>query len=173
PTNHLDVDAREALVQGLNAYDGAVVLVSHDAHLIELICDRLWLVDEGTCDVYDGDMEDYRRLLLDRARRRRRESKIERNDGKERVDKKADRQARAQARAETAALRKRVQDAERKLEKLSERKTALEGKLADPALYEGHSQDLRALNAELADVVKAIAAAERTWIEAEEQLASV
>ena len=57
PTNHLDVDAREALVQALNDYEGAVVLVSHDPHLVDLVCDRLWLVGGGTCDPFDGDLE--------------------------------------------------------------------------------------------------------------------
>ena len=65
PTNHLDVDAREALVQALNDYEGAVVLVSHDPHLIELTADRLWLVADGRCQGYEGDLEDYRRLLLE------------------------------------------------------------------------------------------------------------
>src|SRR3546814_10062522 len=63
PTNHLDIDAREALVQALNAYEGAVVLISHDPHLIELTADRLWLVHGGTCKPFDGDMDDYRKLL--------------------------------------------------------------------------------------------------------------
>src|SRR3546814_4874700 len=60
---HLDIDAREALVQALNAYEGAVVLISHDPHLIELTADRLWLVHGGTCKPFDGDMDDYRKLL--------------------------------------------------------------------------------------------------------------
>ncbi|MBM3601208.1 MAG: ABC-F family ATP-binding cassette domain-containing protein [Alphaproteobacteria bacterium] len=65
PTNHLDIDAREALVHALNAYAGAVVLVSHDAHLVELVADRLWLVAEGTAKPFEGDVDDYRKLLLD------------------------------------------------------------------------------------------------------------
>ncbi|MCA8930800.1 MAG: ABC-F family ATP-binding cassette domain-containing protein, partial [Alphaproteobacteria bacterium] len=68
PSNHLDVDARQALVEALNAYQGAVILVSHDPHLIELVADRLWLVADGTCRAYDGDLGDYRRLLRDQAR---------------------------------------------------------------------------------------------------------
>src|SRR5262245_12589881 len=68
PTNHLDVDARQALVQAVNSFEGAVVLVSHDPHLIELCADRLWLVAEGACRPFDGDMEDYRRFLLEERR---------------------------------------------------------------------------------------------------------
>ncbi len=59
PTNHLDVDTREALIQAINAYEGAVILVSHDPHLLELTCDRLWIVDEGTCSSFGGDLNDY------------------------------------------------------------------------------------------------------------------
>ncbi|HEY8013162.1 MAG TPA: ABC-F family ATP-binding cassette domain-containing protein, partial [Dongiaceae bacterium] len=73
PTNHLDVDAREALVQALNEYEGAVVLVSHDPHLIGLTADRLWLVADGRCTAFDGDLEDYRRLLLEQRREKARE----------------------------------------------------------------------------------------------------
>ncbi|MDX1576148.1 MAG: ABC-F family ATP-binding cassette domain-containing protein, partial [Kiloniellales bacterium] len=71
PTNHLDVDTRQALVQAINEFPGAVVLVSHDSHLIELIADRLWLVAEGTVTPFDGDLEDYRRQLLEQRREER------------------------------------------------------------------------------------------------------
>ncbi len=71
PTNHLDVDSREALIHGLNAYEGAVVLISHDRHLIEATADRLWLVQNGTATVYDGDMDSYNAELLARARDQR------------------------------------------------------------------------------------------------------
>ena len=71
PTNHLDVDSRQALVQALNDFPGAVVLVTHDPHLIELVAERLWLVADGTVKPYDGDLDDYRRLLQDRRRAER------------------------------------------------------------------------------------------------------
>lgn len=169
PTNHLDVDAREALVQGLNAYEGTVILVSHDTHLIKLICDRLWLVDQGSCAPFDGDLDDYRSMLLDQARKKRRDQKAEKAAPK--TDKKAERQERAQAREQTAGFRKQAKQAETELEKLGQQKAAIEQKLADPKIYEGHSADLRALNVELAEVEKAMAAAEQAWVEAEEKLA--
>ncbi len=175
PTNHLDVDAREALVHCLNDYEGAVILVSHDTHLIKLICDRLWLVDDGECKAFDGDLDDYRSLLLDQARQKRRESKAEKSNGQgngKSRDKKAERQERAMARQQTANLRKSAQTAEQELEKLSKRKDELEKKLADPELYEGHSHDLQVLNTKLAAIEKSIAAAEKTWLKAEEQLAT-
>ena len=67
PTNHLDLEIREALVEAINGFPGAVVLVSHDWHLLELVADQLWLVADGTVRRFDGDLDDYRRLLLERA----------------------------------------------------------------------------------------------------------
>src|SRR5882724_7523082 len=132
PTNHLDVDAREALVQALNDYEGAVVLVSHDPHLIELTADRLWLVADGRCQGYEGDLEDYRRLLLEQRRERGREKGSDRTEVLSRKDR---RRAAAQSRAATAHLRKAVETAERQLRLLEERRGALEQRLADPAVY--------------------------------------
>lgn len=71
PTNHLDMDAREALTQALNNYTGAVILVSHDPHLVESVADRLWLVADGTCVPYDGDLEDYKKLVVQQRKRER------------------------------------------------------------------------------------------------------
>src|SRR5262249_11834125 len=67
PTNHLDIESREVLVEAINKFPGAVVLVSHDEHLIELVADRLWLVADGTVRPFEGDLEDYRRLVLERS----------------------------------------------------------------------------------------------------------
>jgi ATP-binding cassette subfamily F protein 3 len=68
PTNHLDIDSRRALLEGLNDYDGAVILITHDRSLIDLVADRLWLTDGGTIKPFAGDMDDYARFVLDRAR---------------------------------------------------------------------------------------------------------
>src|SRR5690606_9975687 len=75
PTNHLDVDAREALVQALNNYTGAVVMVSHDPSMVERVADRLWLVNDGACKHFDGDLEDYRNYIIKQRREARREEK--------------------------------------------------------------------------------------------------
>lgn len=77
PTNHLDMDAREALTQALNNYKGAVILVSHDPHLVDSVVDRLWLVADGTCKPYDGDLEAYRKLVVTQRRKEREETKKE------------------------------------------------------------------------------------------------
>ncbi|MCG8443087.1 MAG: AAA family ATPase, partial [Caulobacterales bacterium] len=108
PTNHLDIDAREALIQALNDFSGAIVLVTHDPHLIELVADRLWLVADGRVRPFDGDLEDYRRLLMEqrRAERRRvRDAKPEGAAGAGKpASKKDKRRAAAEARAAVADL---------------------------------------------------------------------
>lgn len=83
PTNHLDMDAREALMQALNNYTGAVILVSHDPHLVETVADRLWLVADATCVSYDGDLEDYKKLVVAQRRRERDSARQEARKNKE------------------------------------------------------------------------------------------
>ena len=68
PTNHLDIDSRRALLEGLNDYDGAVILITHDRSLIDLVADRLWLTADGTIKPFQGDMDEYARFVLDRAK---------------------------------------------------------------------------------------------------------
>ncbi|WND02172.1 ABC-F family ATP-binding cassette domain-containing protein [Temperatibacter marinus] len=170
PTNHLDVDSREALALALNDYDGAVVLISHDRHLVEACADRLWIVKEGDVAPYDGDLEDYKKLLLsERSGERRKDKKDDL--------KKQDRISGAQARAAIAPLRKAVKVAEAALDKLEKEKRRVESKLADPKLYE--SEDPRAgpliikLNKQAGELTVAIEDAEIAWMEAEEKLAEV
>ncbi len=175
PTNHLDVDAREALVQALNAYDGAVILVSHDVHLVGLVCDRLWLVADGACRPFDGDLADYRRLLLDRRRERRTpQNRTETGgapgNGKGKKDRKQARKDRAAARAATADLRKAVREAEQRLEKLNLEMAAMERDLADPKVYEGSTTDLMERQLRHGDIKAKIAKTEETWLKTQEAL---
>ncbi|HSY88725.1 MAG TPA: AAA family ATPase, partial [Verrucomicrobiae bacterium] len=172
PTNHLDVDAREALVQALNEYEGAVVLVSHDPHLIGLTADRLWLVADGRCTAFDGDLEDYRRLLLEQRREKAREKDSDRPEGEGRPEngnRKEKRRQAAEARAQTAHLRKAAQSAERRLRELEGRRKLIEAKLADPEVYGGPTNQLMRLQLELSEIKKKIAAAEEAWLTAESQ----
>ncbi len=94
PTNHLDIDACDALVRALSEFSGAVLLISHDPHLVELVADRLWLVDGGTVAPFDGDMDDYRALLAKKGKPVKAESGLSRKD---------ERRLRAEARAKKAA----------------------------------------------------------------------
>ncbi len=68
PTNHLDIESRRALLDALNDYEGAVILITHDRSLIELVTDRLWLAADGHIKAFKGDMDDYARFVLDRAK---------------------------------------------------------------------------------------------------------
>jgi len=170
PTNHLDVDAREALVQALNEYEGAVVLVSHDPHLIGLTADRLWLVAEGRCRAFEGDLDDYRRLLLEQRRERAREKEAARPESPARADalgRKEKRRQAAEARAQTAHLRRAAEEAERRLRSLEQRRAAIEKELADPAVYGGPTRRLMQLQVEFGEIKKQIAAAEEAWLAAE------
>src|SRR6266481_5178460 len=169
PTNHLDVDAREALVQALNDYEGAVVLVSHDPHLIELTADRLWLVADGRCTGYDGDLEEYRRLLLDQRRERGRERGGNRAEP---ISRKEKRRAAAETRAATTHLRKAAENAERQVRALEARRGSFEQRLADPKVYGGPTRDLMELQVKLVEVKKQIAAAEEQWLSAQAALES-
>ena len=164
PTNHLDIDAREALVRALAAYSGAVVLISHDPHLIELVADRLWLVGNGTVSPFEGDLDDYRALLAERSRPQA---------GAQRGGARAeDRRARAEARAALAPLRRQVAEAERVITELAAERAALEARLADPRLYEGGGQaaEIARANARLAAIARETAAAEEAWLEAQAAL---
>ncbi|MFC1673644.1 ABC-F family ATP-binding cassette domain-containing protein [Pseudomonadota bacterium] len=168
PTNHLDVDSREALVEALNIFDGAVVLVSHDPHLVELVCDTLWLVDDGAAKPFDGDLNDYKRKLMDDRRTRRNAEKPA--STAPRLDKKAERKARAEARAAAQALRKGVTEAEKKVARLNAEKEKVEQKLADPDLYSGPQEKLTALQIEAGKINKKLEEAEAAWLAAEAEL---
>lgn len=170
PTNHLDVDAREALVHALNTFEGAVILVSHDAHLIELVADRLWLVDDGTCKPYEGTLDDYAVELRTQRRDARQTEKADANGDAPKENKKQARKERAEQRQATAKLRKTIQDAEKRMSKLEEQKQKLEARLADPDIYNGSTKDLMDLQLKHAEVKDAVAAAETEWLEAQEAL---
>jgi ATP-binding cassette subfamily F protein 3 len=162
PSNHLDIDAREALVKALADFQGAVLLITHDPHLVELVAERLWLVADGTVRPFDGDLDDYRTLLAERAR------PVAKPDPGTKRD---DRRERAEARAALAPLRKQAKDAEVRLAKLAAERAAIERKLADPGLYgPGRTGDIAATAARLAAIKKLAAAAEAEWLTAEEAL---
>ncbi|WP_170445533.1 ABC-F family ATP-binding cassette domain-containing protein [Ruegeria arenilitoris] len=159
PTNHLDIESREALVEALTAYSGAVVLVSHDMHLLGLVADRLWLVSDGTVKPFDGDLEAYRQMLLARDKPPARE-------------KPAVKPKRA-SRDTILALRADLRKCEERLEKLTDMHEKLSAKLSDPALYEDDRiADLETWNRKFAEVVEAMSRAEALWVAAAERLES-
>jgi len=164
PTNHLDIDAREALVKALADFEGAVLLITHDPHLVDLVADRLWLVADGTARSFDGDLDEYRALLVERARPAGKAEAGTRRD---------DRRERAEARAAVAPLRKRARDAESRIARLREEKLKIEAKLADPSLYAANRvAEVTAANTRLAAIARETAIAEEEWLAAEEALES-
>jgi len=163
PTNHLDIDAREALVRALADFQGAVLLITHDPHLVELVADRLWLVADGTVRPYEGDMDDYRALLVERAR-----PAAKADAAPNRRDERRDR---AESRVQLAPLRRQARDAEARIAKLEAERARLLARLADPALYApGRAGDVTEANQRLAVVAREVTAAEVAWMAAEEAL---
>lgn len=170
PTNHLDIDSRQALVGAISAYEGAVILVTHDLHLVELCADRLWVARDGTCQPFEGDIADYRKVILEGRRAARRRVLDDRSDNGGRQDRRKARRASASARSARASQRKVAAAAERELESLAQDKSVVEAKLADPALYKGPAVEIALLNKQLADLDRKIDAAEAAWLAAEEAI---
>jgi ATP-binding cassette subfamily F protein 3 len=175
PTNHLDIDSRQALVQAINSFEGAVVLISHDPHLIELTADRLWLVANGQVKSFDGDMDDYRKLLTEDRRNGDDESaggqrRSEDMAGHTAAGRKEQRRAAAEQRAASAHLRKAAMEAEKRLEKLQQKKAALEVRLADPEVYNGPTAKLLELQLRYGDLKREIETAEDAWLETQSAL---
>ncbi len=157
PTNHLDIDSRRALTEALNEYEGAVILITHDRSLMELVADRLWLVADGTVKTFDGDMDDYARFVLDRAR------------------------AAGKAPPKTAApatppppppkprvalepLKRKLEAAETVLARETAQLEAIDQALADPALYVDSPDKAADLTRRRARVGERLAAAEVEWL---------
>lgn len=155
PTNHLDIESREALVEALTDYTGAVVLVTHDMHLLELVADRLWLVSGGAVQPFDGDLESYRDHLLSR-------------DG---AAPKASKKAKSTPKPNLQTLRTEVRKAEDRIEKLGVMHEKLSQKLADPTIYDdARRADLETWQAKFAEVEDAMVRAEGLWMAAQDAL---
>ncbi len=164
PTNHLDIETREALVQAINDFAGAVVLISHDWHLLELVADRLWLVADGTVRPFDGDLEDYRRLVLERA------GPAEAGRSAISDDRRAARRRAAEKRRELDPLRERVRLAEETIARLSREREELDRGFAavNGATVTG-SVVGDALKRR-AKIVRLIAQAEAEWLATQEAI---
>ena len=154
PTNHLDIQSRQALLEALNEYQGAVVLITHDLHVIELTCDTLWIIRHGTCQTFTGDLDDYKAQLL---------KNNDRNDlaSDKMTSKEAQRKAAAERRARGAPLKKEIRALDEKIEKLSARKKTLEEQLVAEYSADG-SIELALLNDQLKN-------AEEEWLRLNEE----
>jgi ATP-binding cassette subfamily F protein 3 len=164
PTNHLDIDSRAALIEALNDYPGAVMLVSHDRHLLAACVDRLWLVADGTVTPFDGDLEDYRRRILsDRGEWGGSDRSPKTMASPDRAEA---RRAAAGKRAETAPLRQRVTRAEIAIKRLTGEIERLDRALADGGLFGREPGRAAAIAKERSNTVAALARAEEEWLAA-------
>ncbi len=167
PTNHLDLEMRLALTLALQDYDGALVVVSHDRHLLRTVTDDLWLVSDGQAMPFDGDLEDYRQWRLSKEKKEHQSTTATAASN----SKKLDRQAAAAQRQKLLPLRKQVNLAEQQLEKLHQALSKLELKLADPELYQDNGKEqLKQLIKQQAELKQQLADVEYRWLEASETL---
>ncbi len=169
PTNHLDIDSRRALLDALNDYEGAVLMITHDRSLIELVADKLWLVDQGTVKPFTGSMDDYAKLVIERAKTATREEAAA--AGKDRpaqVNSKEARKAAAAARNAIAPLKKKADDLERQIEALSNQIKLLDLKLGDAELYVKSPDKAVAFGKDKARLEEQMVVLEAEWMEAAE-----
>ena len=169
PSNHLDIDAREALVQALNDFKGALVLITHDPHLIEACADRLWLVADNRVTSFDGDVEDYRRQLLS-ERGTPGPGPSEPAAGGAKLNKREARRAKAREREDRADLRRASKQAEALVDKRGAEKATLDAELADPALYQGATNTVTVLLKRRDAAARRLADAEAKWLDAQHAL---
>jgi len=162
PTNHLDVDARDALVEALTEFGGAVVVVSHDRHLLGLIADRLVLVDGGTAKEFDGSLDDYRDLVLGAGEKRAEE----RAKAEAQTDRKEARRLSAEGREQAKLLRKAVTAAEAELKRLWSRRDEIDAELSSPK-SNGAKPSVELMKRR-AEIEREVAVAEQRWLEASE-----
>ena len=175
PTNHLDIESREALIHAINDYQGAIILVSHDPHLVETIADQLWIVRSGAVQPFDGDMDDYRKQLLQKRSGKGQASLPGHQPSGAASAGAPAKPARAlsgkERRASTAGVRSAITRNERDLEKLNLQKAALEKEMTSTGFFDAANSNRAAtVGKELASVNESIAATEEAWIELQEAL---
>jgi ATP-binding cassette subfamily F protein 3 len=164
PTSHLDIDSREALIHAINAYEGAVLLITHDIYLAEACADRLWLVYHGRARQYDGDLEDYRKLVAAADRPK--------DDGR---DDHASRltqavQAEPKPKSSKYTLQRKLEAAEKEMEQAQAALARIDAALADPELFNRDRTRGESLLKERTHAATALARAEAAWLEASEAL---
>ena len=145
----------------LNEYEGAVILVSHDSHLVETVADKLWLVNDGAVADFDGDMEDYKALVME-AHKKSKSRKARASDSLPKSD---------QPKVNIARLKKQSGELEKKMEKLTAKKHMLEAEMAAPEFYQAHSQEaVSAKTDALSDTIGALSALEDEWLDLQSQI---
>ena len=175
PTNHLDIESREALVLALNEYEGAVILVSHDTHLVETVADRLWLVKNGTVVPFEGDMDEYKKLIMagnkssgnkssgNKAKQPNRDKK-----GKPASDPSA---AMPVKKMNPVKLKSEISRLEKQMEKLGAKKQALEAEMMAADFYSAYnSTEIATKTKALGDITTELETVEESWLAMQEQI---
>lgn len=182
PSNHLDVETREALATALAGFGGSVLLVSHDRHLLRTTVDRFWIVADGQVTEFDGDLDDYRDWLANHQARARTQSRQENLDAGQAdeapVDRKAQRRADAETRQKLSVLRrpleKQLRIVEAQMDTCTTRLAELNEIIADPDFYSDERRDQRAeLLAEHGELSKKQQTLEEQWLDLQEKFESL
>jgi ATP-binding cassette, subfamily F, member 3 len=169
PTNHLDIDSRTALVDAINSYEGAVILVSHDRFLIEACAERLWFVGNGTVKPFDGDLEEYRRLVLAGAFEEEVRPTAKDTNTASRQD---ERRAAAERRVALAPIRKRIETVEARLSRLTEIIAKIDAALADGTAFQQDPEKALHLSHKRAEAAAALHGLEEEWLALSSELES-
>ena len=181
PTNHLDLDMREALSLALSSYKGALILVSHDRHLLETIADKLWLIHDGECSVFDGDLDDYQNFLnqknkeykeqLSQSNNAQKLSASLSNEAKSQSYKsKEQKKLEAQKRQALRPLKLEIEKLEKFMEKLKKEITTIDETMADPTLYQNDSNKVQELSIKRAQLSDELDENEMLWLEKQDEL---
>ncbi|MGR4865609.1 ABC-F family ATP-binding cassette domain-containing protein [Caulobacter sp. LARHSG274] len=165
PTNHLDIDSRRALLDALNDYEGAVILITHDRSLMELVADRLWLAADGTVKPFDGDMDEYAKFVLDRARQSVKPTQVAREPAK------AEPAPPAKKSVAIEPLKRKIEAAEQVVTRQTRQLAELDAQLADPQLYKNPTK-LAELTKRRDNAKAKLDEAEATWMGLAEDLAA-
>ncbi|WP_312043333.1 ABC transporter ATP-binding protein [Erwinia sp.] len=171
PTNHLDLDMRQALTEALIDFEGALVVVSHDRHLLRSTTDDLYLVHDGKVEAFDGDLEDYQQWLSDLQKQTSAAAEPKQESGNSAQARKDQKRREAELRTQTQPLRKQIEKLEKQMEKFNATLADAETKLADTALYDqSRKADLTAALQQQAEAKSALEECEMAWLDAQEQL---
>lgn len=171
PTNHLDLDMRQALTEALIDFEGALVVVSHDRHLLRATTDDLYLVHDGKVDVFEGDLEDYQQWLSDLQKQAQQDAAPKQDNGNSAQSRKDQKRRDAELRAQTQPLRKEIEKLEKQMVKWQSQLSDAEAQLADSAIYDqSRKADLNVALLRQAESKAALEEVEMAWLDAQEQL---
>lgn len=160
PANHLDIDSRAELIRSLNNYEGAVIIISHDRNLLEAVVDRLWLIDSGKVEPFQGSLEDYRNLQLEKNKTEKKQRPKEENS------RKRSRQDRAESLKKIAPLKRKTEDLEKKFEAAQNKLTQIDARLSSENLFTTNPDEAVRLGQNRAKTEALIESLELDWLAA-------